>query len=296
MPLPKVSVIIINWNRFADVAENLEFLRKQNYPNFEVIIADNGSTDGSVERLKEMTGVRTIFLGENLGPAAARNRAMDVAEGTYHIFLDSDAVFIDPSSISRLVERMEKDPQIGLLGCKILNYFSKEIDQWIYGPARKNYHNEEFETYSFSAAGAIVRASAIQKCGGFWEKLFIYHEEAELSIRLIKNKYKVLYYPHVVAHHKESPEGRVHSSFYYTLLIRNWIWIFRRHYPSWHCWKKTLLYSGVYVVKGVANRKLWACITGIRNGITNSLQGEELEKKLSPAEITHLNRLNRKFF
>ena len=133
MENPSVSVIIVNWNRLEDVLRSVRILSRSREIGLEVIVVDNGSTDGSPEELERNDDVRLITLGENVGPAAARNHAIDAARGRYLFFLDSDAS-ITGRALRRLVDRMDRDPSIGVIGCRIVNYETREIDQWILAP------------------------------------------------------------------------------------------------------------------------------------------------------------------
>lgn len=228
---PDVSIVIVNWNRRDDVLKSLGYLRFQGQVHFEVIVVDNGSTDGSAERLREITGIKFIELKSNLGPCKARNVGIEHARGRYILFLDSDAV-LSKWKLARLVERMDRDPTIGILACRIINGKTRGIDQWIYSEPETPGQRREFETYSFSAAGAIVRAQAVRDAGLFWDQLFIYNEEVDLSIRVMRIGYRIVYFPEVRVYHCPSTNGRHGASEYLRFQIRNWIWIFYRYYPS----------------------------------------------------------------
>ena len=225
-----VSIIIVNWNRLDDVLKSLHYLRRQRELRKEVVVVDNASTDGSVERLSRFNWIRLIRLPRNVGPAEARNCGIRIATGRYIVFLDSDTV-LPRSGLAKLVSRMEEDSAIGIIGCRIVNSHTRKTDAWIHALPESSHERREFDTYSFSAAGAIVRARALRAVGPFWDELFIYNEEVDLSIRIIKAGYRVLYSPAVRVYHNVSQNGRVAPGEYWRLLIRNWIWIFYRYYP-----------------------------------------------------------------
>src|SRR5215468_242013 len=173
-----LSIVVVNWNRGAEVARLLQYLEDLDAPDLEIVVVDNGSTDGSAERLRRMKSVKFVGLPHNFGPAKARNIGVLRSSGKYVLFLDSDAV-ISRSGLARLVERMEGDPTIGIAGCRILDPASRKLDQWIYQYPSHTHERREFDTYSFSAAGAIVRREALRDAGLFWEDLFIYSEEVD---------------------------------------------------------------------------------------------------------------------
>ena len=180
-----VSFIIVNWNRFDDVLKNVRYLKRQRRVKFEVVVVDNGSTDGSAERLARIGWIRLIRLATNVGPAAARNYGIGSAKGKYVVFLDSDAV-LSKSGLVELVSRMESNPTIGIISCRIVNSRTRRPDAWIHALPASSHELKEFDTYSFSAAGAIARTEALLAAGPFWDELFIYQEEVDLSIRNVE--------------------------------------------------------------------------------------------------------------
>ncbi len=288
---PRVSVVIVNWNRIDDVLMNLRYLRKLHYPDVEMIVVDNGSTDGSVERLARLIDVRLVTLGYNAGPSAARNVGVEAATGKYVMLLDSDAV-LSKRALTQLVERMEADPTIGIAGCRICNWHSRAIDQWIYAQAYRSHGDASFDTYSFSAAGALLRTDVLGRVGGFWERLFIYNEEVDLSIRVMRAGFRVVYAPDARVFHRPSCEGRAPGATYFRCQVRNWIWIFFRHYGGWRCWWKVAEYSALYIVKGAVNRQLRACFAGIIEGLRGRAIAGEFSDKLTPSQARSIRKLN----
>jgi len=292
-PPPRVSVIVVNWNRRDDVVDCIHSLGEQTGVTFEIIVVDNGSTDGSTDVLERMEHVRLLVMGNNVGPAKARNVGAHRARGEYYLFLDSDA-FLEPDALSKLVERMDSETDIGVIGCKIMNYHSGDIDQWIYPQAYKTHGHVEFDTYSFSAAAALVRGSAFDQVDGFWEDLFIYNEEVDLSIRVIRSGSRVIYYPEVQARHRVSPDGRTPGTAYFYYQARNWIWIFYRYYPAFHRWWKVFVYANVYMFKGLLSGHPVACIQGLWDGITRMSIISRYRDKLTAAQVATIESLNRR--
>ena len=162
-----VSIVIVNWNRLDDILTNLHYLMQQKGPRTEVVVVDNGSTDGSAERLSQHRGIRLIRLATNVGPALARNHGITSARGKYVVFLDSDAI-LSKSGLAKLVRRMESDPTIGIIGCRIVNSRTRKTDPWIHALPASTHELREFDTYSFSAAGAIAHAAHCKQraCSG----------------------------------------------------------------------------------------------------------------------------------
>jgi GT2 family glycosyltransferase len=291
MRLAKVSFVIVNWNRVEDVVRSVHYLVKLKGPNFEIIVIDNGSSDGSPERLEAIDSIRLIRLDSNGGPARARNVGIAQAAGEYIVFLDSDAL-LSKRGLKTLIDRMDRDPSLGVIGCKIVNSTTRRLDQWIYPHPARTHRNVEFETYSFSAAGAIVRSDALRKAGAFWEDLEIYNEEVDLSIRIIRAGYRIIYFPLVPVFHCVSCCGRKGSNDYWRLQIRNWIWIYYRHFPPAVRWRKVILYVLVYLIKGLANRRVQACLSGIIEGLRATEIITRYRDKLTGAEVDRFEALN----
>ena len=105
---PSVYVVILNYNHQADLQETIESFENQNYPNLEIVVSDNGSTDYSIEWLRaNKPNVHLIENGENLGWAQGNNVGIDYAlkQDAYYILLaNNDLWFDSPSVISQLVQ------------------------------------------------------------------------------------------------------------------------------------------------------------------------------------------------
>jgi len=121
--LPLVSIIIVNFNDKRHLYRCLSSILKSEYPSFEIIVVDNGSTDGSVELVKKLFGnnprIKLIQNERNLGPAAGRNIGAEVAKGRYLAFLDNDTE-VNPKWLKEAVKVMESDLTIGAAQCKLL--------------------------------------------------------------------------------------------------------------------------------------------------------------------------------
>jgi GT2 family glycosyltransferase len=289
--VPKLSVIIVNWNRADDVTRAVQHLGGLNGLCSDIIVVDNGSTDDSVERLRALGSIRLVTASANLGPAGARNLGIEAARNKYLFFLDSDAV-LGKLSIARMVARMDADPKVGIIGCRIINGHTRRLDQWIYPESAATHERQEFQTYSFSAAGALVRAEALRKSGGFWDDLFIYNEEVDLSIRVIRAGYRILYWPDSKVFHYPATQGRLPSGIYWYYQIRNWIWIFYRYYPSWARRRMVVLYVLTYLAKATLAGRLWPTLRGIVDGLKRTEIIGQYDDKLSERELRRLHSLN----
>lgn len=289
-----VSVVIVNWNRRADVRVALDYLGKVHYRPVEIIVVDNGSEDGSVEEFGKRAGILHLALGENAGPAKARNAGATAARGKYLFFLDSDAV-LSKRALAPLVALLEEDSGIALAACRIDHAKTRRIDQWIYATPHDRYARQQFEAYSFSAAGALVRRAVFLAAGGFNEKLRIYNEETDLAYRFWRDGHRVVYDSAARVLHRPSDMGRVPGGDYWRLMIRNWIWIFLQYYPPLSAWRRIAAYSIIYLFKGWRAGHPAAVWRGIHEALRQRSEFRTSPgEKFSPAQIARLDAMNRR--
>ena len=189
---------------------------------------------------------------------------------------------------------MESNPTIGIIGCRIVNSHTRKTESWIHALPASSHELQEFDTYSFSAAGAICAHQALRAAGPFWNELFIYNEEVDLSIRVLRAGYRILYSPEARVYHRVSQDGRLGSGAYWRLQIRNWIWIFYRYYPTRARLRKLYAYIVIYLLKGVLNRQFKDCLKGILEGLWHTEIIRRFPNKLTRDEVERLYALNRR--
>jgi len=236
METPLVSVLVVTWNRKKDVLETVQSIYEQAYQNFEIIVVDNGSIDGTVDAIRSLQpDVRIVALDQNMGISAGRNAGIKISRGEIIFCLDSDAN-LEKSALTNLVHRFQADSEIGVINSKIVNAYTKELDGgpgWAYSEEQKANQNMEFLSWSFSEGGAAIRRQVFDQVGLFWELLFFGCEGQELSLRVWDAGYKVLYYPESVVYHRASPQQRVAGKDRDSLFFKNNLYIYLARYPFW---------------------------------------------------------------
>lgn len=204
---PCISIIIVNYNGINILPNCLNALTKTCYPDFEVIIVDNGSNDASIEFLenfKEQSRIRmTIIKNElNLGFAEANNIGVACSSCKYVAFLNNDTL-VDENWLGILVNALEGNPTIGAVQSLLLRK-SGEVDSIgaamdIFGTASdlsvpikeaSRLHGIS-EIFSACAAAMLIRRELFNRVGGFDPKFFAYYEDADLSWRIRLFGYKV---------------------------------------------------------------------------------------------------------
>ncbi|MGM0365703.1 MAG: glycosyltransferase [Actinomycetota bacterium] len=214
---PRVSVCIANLNGKDYLKNCIASIRELDYPGekIEVIVVDNGSTDGSVEFLNtEFSGVKVIRNSWNLGFAAANNQAAEAAGGKYIAFLNNDTR-VDKNWLTELVRPLMGESEIAASGSKVLSSDGKQIDfagaminfegkgfQIDYGqPVEKDSHNNPLYLPFANGGAMLVRADVFNRSGGFDQDFFAYYEDVDFGWRLWVLGYKVVFCPRSIVYH-----------------------------------------------------------------------------------------------
>ena len=258
MANPLVSVIVVNWNGREFLGECLQSLSQQSFADYEVILVDNGSTDGSIEYLQShFPGfVRVLRNEKNLGFAGGNNQGIKIASGKYIVLLNNDAK-ADRHWIEELVKAAEEDRQAGMLASKIyLQGGPKIIDNvghLIYrdglnrGRGRLEVDHGQFdlkeEVLFPSGCAALYRREMLEEIGLFDEDFFAYGDDTDLGLKGRLAGWKCLYIPGAVVYHRYSQSSGPYSPLKAFYVERNRVWIAIKFFPL-----STLLKSPYYTL------------------------------------------------
>lgn len=213
--IPFVSVIVVNWNGGEMFKQCLLSLSKIDYKNWELIVVDNGSKDGSDEYKFIRNKFKIIKNKKNLGFAAANNIGLQKSVGDYILFLNNDTI-VPANLLKVLVARIQKDKGVGVVQPKIRFMDNpKLLDNvgsyltWTgflthLGFAAKDSPSFDKERIIFAAKGAcmLVRRDVVEKVGLFDDDFISYFEESDFCWRVWLAGFKVLYCPSVSIEHK----------------------------------------------------------------------------------------------
>ncbi|MBP1637274.1 MAG: glycosyl transferase family 2 [Bacteroidetes bacterium] len=219
-----VSVVILNWNGEKYLSEFLPVLQNNldNVPDAEIIVADNGSTDGSLKLLAErFPSVKVNAFDKNYGFAEGYNKALKNIESDYYVLLNSD-VEVSKGWLSVLYEYMEKNPEVAACQPKILSYNRRNyfeyagaaggfIDKFGYPYCRGRIFGEVEEDLGqyddikdvFWASGAcmFIRSVDYWEAGGLDADFFAHMEEIDLCWRLKSRGKRIVCIPQSVVYH-----------------------------------------------------------------------------------------------
>lgn len=240
--MPSVSAVVLSYNRRRSLTRTLERLAE--LPVDEVLVADNASSDGTLEMLRERDDIRLVDNGANLG-ASGRNEAVRRATGDLVVSLDDDSCPL-PGAIEEMVAAFEHNPRLGALGGFVRDVdnegdvvISTEVGtfDWFLRCGRKGAPPPDgFETFFFPEGACMVRRDAFLEVGGFYPPYFFETSEIDLTARLVAAGWEVRYLPTAPFDHYKSLEGREavggRKGAGLRLRIRNQIWYFALRFPA----------------------------------------------------------------
>lgn len=241
--MKKVTIIIPNYNGLKFMEPCFETLNRQTTDDYQVLVVDNGSTDGSVEWLKERK-IPSIFLEENTGFTGAVNVGLKAAKTPYVILLNNDTE-VHEDFVTQMIRAIEKSPSIFSVSCKMIQLYQKDLMDdagdmytvlgWAYqrgvGQSSSGY-NKEREIFSACAAAAIYRREVFETIGYFDEMHFAYLEDMDVGYRAKIAGYHNRYCPDAVIYHAGSAtSGSKYNSFKVKLAARNNIYLNYKNMP-----------------------------------------------------------------
>ena len=237
MQTPSVAIVILNWNGRKFLEKFLPSVMASVYEHKKIIIADNASTDDSIQFLRENYPQISIIQNKtNLGFAAGYNAALKQVEADYYVLLNSD-VEVTPNWIAPVIDLMESDKMIAACQPKILSYLNKDMFEYaggsggwldkfgypfmrgrVFDDCEKDTGQYDDVQPCFWASGAalFVRSSVYHELGGLDEFFFAHQEEIDFCWRLQLAEYKVYVQPASVVYHVGGgtlPKGNSRKTF-----------------------------------------------------------------------------------
>jgi GT2 family glycosyltransferase len=229
MKMPAVSVVILTHNRKDLLRQSLSSCLELNWPELELIVVDNVSTDGTPEMVQEEFGSRVRVIRRTVdSPTAGRNEAFRSAKGDFILSLDNDMIVLDPESVHKAVALFDQFPKVGLLTVRIAGVEdpgSPLREHWWHPVPFEIGKNRFHFTDYFSEGALFIRASTLRDTGGYDDDFWGCFESVDLSLRILRAGYDILYVPTIgtvelqVSRHEN--KSRSQRNYYF---LRNKIW------------------------------------------------------------------------
>ncbi len=246
---PLVSVVVVNFNGGELTRECLACLRRQTYPNREIIVVDNGSSDGSVDLVRQaFPEARLVALTENRGFAGGCNAGIRAATEQLIATINNDA-FAEPTWLEEMVRVALRDPRVGMVASKLLlAHRPTTIDAagvcldrvgiaWDRNNGlADNPAETDQELFGPCAAAALYARRLFDDVDGFDESFFCYLEDVDLAWRARLAGWRCVYAPRARALHRHSATAGENSRFKRYQLGRNKVWMIAKNYPSPAIW------------------------------------------------------------
>jgi len=247
---PRVMVATLTWNQKEDVLECLRTLVKLDYPNYEIVVVDNGSTDGTFEAIREQyPQVHIVRNRENLGCAEGVNGEVRYAlqVGPDYLFIIANDARVESSTLKELVQVAERDPRIGMVHPKVY-YYGSEKKIWCAGVAHFDWFrgrfigfvqkveddgsfDQEKEAEFFPGGFSLVRMEAIKKVGLLDPDYFIFLDDSDWAHRFHRAGFVARYAPRARAWHKPSSSVGMESESFYYYRTRNRLFFVKKYAP-----------------------------------------------------------------
>ncbi|MGD0354793.1 MAG: glycosyltransferase family 2 protein [Dehalococcoidia bacterium] len=307
MKYPKVSIIILNWNQLKETIECLDTLKKIIYPNYEVILVDNGSEGHDADILQARYGKELTIIRNNKNYGFTGNNNIGIryeitnANPDYILLLNNDTM-VDPDFLTELIKVAEEAPLVGIVGSKTYLYNDPGRFQAVWykldmyrgcgyaiggGEIDRGQYDSVRSVDAVQGSCFLIKRTVIDRIGLLAESYFMYAEEYEYCIRARKAGYKILYAPMAKIWHKESirvkpwykalrrkDQGKI-SLFIKYIATRNFLWCLKEHGTRWQYFSVLLHLFSYYFWRQCAVCMLYyrspgllrAYLVGVKEGL-----------------------------
>ncbi len=248
---PRVSFVIPHWNKKELIDRFVSCLLAQTYRDFEIIVIENGSTDGSVEVFRERyPQVRLIELEENCGFAPATNMGIEASRAEFVAFFSND-VYAEPDWLERMLEVMDANPDVAITGSRLLWADEPDLiyaagDTYTVGGYPLNVgqnasaddpaYQQDRDVFCVCTAAALFRRRALdevrQPWGYFDNRYFAHGEDTDLGFRIRLRGWRARYVASAVALHEGSHSSDPGSPAFIRRTQRNGMMTFVKDYPA----------------------------------------------------------------
>lgn len=242
----EISVIIPNWNGIDFLPYCLNSLRDQTFKEFEIIVVDNGSTDGSADFIsRNYSNIKLVKFKKNRGFSKAVNEGIRVAKGKYLLLLNND-VEADPELIKNL-HSVVLNKGANFCACRMMNFYNRDIidgagDGYTregkafrigWGEKSGNKFNKVKGVFGACAGASFYKRELFEEVGLFDVDFFAYQEDTDWNFRANLMGFKCLYIPNAVVFHVgSSTTGSLINNFTVFYNVRNMINVIIKNMPT----------------------------------------------------------------
>lgn len=306
----KISVVIPNWNGARWLRPCLNSLRAQRFRDFRVYVVDNGSTDGSVDLLRDhYPEVQVIAHPENLGFAGGMNSGMSAARGELIAALNND-VEADPGWLGAIAAAMDAHPEAGSGASRLMDFKSRDVvdslgDGFLpVGLSFKAWSGAHYpanglplrHVQSPCAAASVYRRAMLDRIGLFDEDFFAYMEDVDLGLRAQAAGYACIFIPDAVVYHIGSAtSGGTASAFSMRLTVRNAYQVILKNVPGLlvplYVLATLSLHLGILAASFFVKRLAWvrdnrrAVATGLLAALREAPRSLKKRRRLRPLRV-----------
>lgn len=222
---PKIAIILLNYNNYEDTFACVESLQRVRYPNVDIIIVDNKSTNDSLEKLYELKSenIKIVDSGKNGGFAFGNNMGMKIAreENSDYVLLLNNDTIVTENFLDELLKCFSYEEDVGIATGRIM--YNSEKDKVWYAGGKIDWNNlraihrgingtvystKGMENVGFaSGCCMMISKECLRKVGGLPEDYFMYYEDLDYCVKATEAGYKIIYNPESVIYHCVSSSG-----------------------------------------------------------------------------------------
>lgn len=281
---PAISVVLITYNRVNELINCINSLSSQTLKDFEIVLVDNGSTDGTPEFIEDKhPEVRMIRLPYNKGVPEARNIGAVNSKGNLLFFLDDDAT-IEKDTLQKIYKRFENDQSTSIVACNLVDNEGK--------PLINRKYDKQYHTADFPGGAVAIKKDIFQQLGYYPSNFFYASEETDLSFRIYNAGFYIKYCPEILVFHNTSvSEGLSWRRIYYC--TRNNIWVAWKYLPFWSAIINSLNQILIHFKISLDNSLTIYFIKGVWHGILGIPKILKERKPISKHTQIKIRRLHK---
>lgn len=244
----KFSIVIPNWNGLKYLPLCLKSLEDQIRKADQIIVVDNGSTDGSIEYLLQNPKIELVRLGKNFGFPGGVNAGIKEAKGELIALLNNDTE-VDPHWVETMVKAATGNPEADFFASKMLDFEKREIVDccgngmsW-YGRSyprsrgeKSRDHNKNEYVFGACAGAAVYRKTLFQKVGYFDEDFFFSLEDVDMDFRSELSGSRCLFVADAIVYHLGSATAGARSPFSFKMMVKNHFHLMYKNIPTAKFW------------------------------------------------------------